>query len=255
MGQSKCDCRDCNCNRENNKQKHRQEQRMLQAATHNRWMSAVLILTAMQGIFCLQCEVGINNETSAMECEGSWEKMQEMMKEKLGGKWEEMKNNLTGDMTDLIEQFKKQFEELKNSLENALTPKTGEERRKRQAEEVDEMSPFHQVWKAEQLRMNTELLSESRMKRAEEGAAEPEPESEPEGEEYYCIKSTMGENTVKSCLPKSIADPLKMACGLIPTEGTVCVCNGEDLCNSGPRMAGSWEILGMLLVAGFCFRM
>ena len=26
-----------------------------------------------------------------MECEGSWEKMQEMMKEKLGGKWEEMK--------------------------------------------------------------------------------------------------------------------------------------------------------------------
>ena len=39
-------------------------------------------------------------------------------------------------MTDLIEQFKKQFEELKNSLENALTPKTGEERRKRQAEEV-----------------------------------------------------------------------------------------------------------------------
>ena len=26
-----------------------------------------------------------------MECEGSWDKMQEMMKEKMGGKWEEMK--------------------------------------------------------------------------------------------------------------------------------------------------------------------
>ena len=37
------------------------------------------------GIFCLQCEVGINNETSAMKCEGSWDKMQEMMKEKMGG--------------------------------------------------------------------------------------------------------------------------------------------------------------------------
>ena len=83
-------------------------------------------------------------------------------------------------MTGLIEQFKKQFDELKNTLENALTPKTGEERRKRDAEEL------------------------FRVKRADEAAAEPEPESEPEpeGDEYYCIKKTLGENTVKSCLPK-----------------------------------------------------
>ena len=79
-------------------------------------------------------------------------------------------------MTGLIEHFKKQFDELKNKLENALTPKTGEERRKRDAEEV------------------------LRVKRADEAAAEAEPE--PEGDEYYCIKKTLGGNTVKSCLPK-----------------------------------------------------
>ena len=147
------------------------------------------------GLFALQCEVGINNETSAMECEGSWDKMQEMMKVKMGGKWEEMKvvnynfinnykasvqTNLTGDMTGVIDLLKTQFEGLKNKLQNVLTPKTGEERRKREAEEL------------------------FRVKRAEEGAAEPEPESEPEpeGDEYYCIKKTMGGSTVKSCLPK-----------------------------------------------------
>ena len=85
-------------------------------------------------------------------------------------------------MTGVIEQLKKQFDELKNKLQNALTPKTGEERRKR---EVEQQSLF-------------------RVKRADEAAAEPEPESEPEpeGDEYYCIKKTLGGNTVKSCLPK-----------------------------------------------------
>ena len=81
-------------------------------------------------------------------------------------------------MTGVIEQLKKQFDELKNKLQNALTPKTGEERRKR---EVEQQSLF-------------------RVKRADEAAAEPEPE--PEGDEYYCIKKTLGGNTVKSCLPK-----------------------------------------------------
>ena len=138
-------------------------------------------------------------------------------------------------MTGVIGQLKKQFDELKNKLENALmTPKTGEERRKRDAEEV------------------------LRVKRADEAAAEPEPEPEPEGDEYYCIKKTLGGNTVKSCLPKvlyrknnyswhyisqSVADPLKMACGLIPSAGTVCVCNNEDLCNSGQRIRWSWFLI------------
>merc|ERR1712055_495018 len=94
--------------------------------------TAVILTTVIQGFFALQCEVGVNNETSAMECEGSWDKMQEMMKTKMGGKWEEMKTNLTGDMTGVISQLKTQFEVLKNKLQNALTQKTGEERRKRE---------------------------------------------------------------------------------------------------------------------------
>merc|ERR1711909_235287 len=120
-----------------------------------------------------------------------------------------MKNNLTGDMAGLIEQFKKQFEELTNSLENALK---GEDRRKR---EVDSLF---------------------RVKRAED---------------YYCIKKTMGDNTVKSCLPKSLADPLKMACSLIPSEGTICVCNDEDLCNSGQKVILTWQMTVMVLLAAF----
>eukprot|EP00092_Neocalanus_flemingeri_P027335 GFUD01029646.1.p2 GENE.GFUD01029646.1~~GFUD01029646.1.p2 ORF type:complete len:120 (+),score=38.09 GFUD01029646.1:107-466(+) len=107
---------------------------MAMAGSHGRLVSIVLVLTAIQGIFCLQCEVGVNNETSAMQCEGSWDKMQEMMKEKMGGKWEEMKSNLTGDMTGLMEQLKNQFDELKNKLQNALTPST-ERRRKRETED------------------------------------------------------------------------------------------------------------------------
>ena len=83
-------------------------------------------------------------------------------------------------MTGVIKQLKEQFDELKNKLQNVLTPKTGEERRKR---DVEQQSLF-------------------RVKRADEATAEPESEPEPEGDEYYCIKKTLGENTVKSCLPK-----------------------------------------------------
>ena len=80
-------------------------------------------------------------------------------------------------MTGLMDQLKKQFDAVKNKLQNALTPET-ERRRKREAED----------------------FSFRRIKRAEEAAAEPEPE--PEGDDYYCIKKTMAGNTVKSCLPK-----------------------------------------------------
>ena len=37
-----------------------------------------------------------------MECEGSWDKMQEMMKTKMGGKWEEMKVGLNIIMISLL---------------------------------------------------------------------------------------------------------------------------------------------------------
>ena len=77
-------------------------------------------------------------------------------------------------MTGLIDEFKKQFDALKDKLADAL--KGGEERKKR------------------------DVASLFRVKRAEEATAEPEPE--PEGDDYYCIKKTMGDNTVKSCLPK-----------------------------------------------------
>jgi len=195
---------------------------MLMAGAHGTAVSAVLLLTALQGIFCLQCKVGVNNETSAMECEGSWDKMQEMMKEKMGGKWEDMKSNLTGDMTSLMEQLKKQFDDLKNKLQNALTPATETERRRKR-----------------------EVQSFQRVKRSEETDAEPEPE----GDAYYCIKKTMAGNTVKSCLPKSVADPLKMACGILPTAGTVCVCNDKDLCNGGQKIGWSTGVLLLALVA------
>merc|ERR1712179_128032 len=172
--------------------------------------TAVILTSVIQGFFALQCEVGVNNETSAMECEGSWDKMQEMMKEKMGGKWEEMK-------------LKAQFEDLKNKLQNVLTPKTGEERRKREVSEL------------------------VRVKRGEEPAAEPEPE--PEGDQYYCIKKSLAGNTVKSCLPKSVADPLQMACGHVLTVGTVCVCNDSDLCNRGNIRGWSAGVLGLIILA------
>merc|ERR1712179_463950 len=181
--------------------------------------TAVILTSVIQGIFALRCEVGVNNETSAMECEGSWDKMQE----KMGGKWEEMKTNLTGDMTGVIGQLKAQFEDLKNKLQNVLTPKTGEERRKREVSEL------------------------VRVKRGEEPAAEPEPE--PEGDQYYCIKKSLAGNTVKSCLPKSVADPLQMACGHVLTVGTVCVCNDSDLCNRGNIRGWSAGVLGLIILA------
>merc|ERR1711970_822765 len=158
-----------------------------------------------------------------MECDGSWDKVQEMMKEKIGIKWEEMKTNLTGDMTGVISQLKTQFEALKNKLQNALTQKTGEERRKREVSEL------------------------VRVKRGEEGSAEPEPE----GDEYYCIKKTLAGNTVKSCLPKSVADPLKMACGVIPTAGTVCVCNDSALCNGGNSVGWGVGVVFTVMLAAF----
>ena len=52
-------------------------------------------------------------------------------------------------------------------------------------------------------RRSTELI---RAKRAGDGSdAEPEPEAEPE-DDYYCVKKSLGGNTLKSCLPKVSLD-------------------------------------------------
>ena len=115
----------------------------------------------------LKCEVGYNNETQVLECEGSWDKMKTMMAEKLGSQWESIQQNITG-MTGIIETLSNQFNDIKQSIQNVLKP-AEDSRRKREAEE--------------------------------EGEAEPEPEAEP-SDDYYCIKNSLAGNTLKSCLPK-----------------------------------------------------
>merc|ERR1712058_124037 len=189
----------------------------------------IILLGAIQGLLALKCEVGLNNETQAMECTGSWESVQNTMKTKLGAKFDQIKSNLTSDMTGIVGFLKEHWEKAKdalgeagNALQNAISPS---ERRRRAVEAEDE----------------NELI---RVRRADNTGAEPEPE----GEEYYCIKKSMAGNTVKSCLPKSIADPLKMACGTLASAGTVCVCNDEDMCNTAPICSPPMSLLWIMLL-------
>ena len=66
---------------------------------------------------------------------------------------------------------------------------------------------------------NMMAMTSSRVKRSEDGAAEPEPEGEPEPrDDYYCVKKSLGGNTLKSCLPKVILDKR-------PTTTTSVVCS------------------------------
>ena len=117
----------------------------------------------------LKCEVGYNNETQVLECEGSWDKMKVMMAEKLGSQWEGLQQNMTTGMTGIIETLSSQFNDIKQSIQNVLKP-AEDSRRKREAEEA--------------------------------GEPEPEPEAEP-SDDYYCIKNSLAGHTVKSCLPKT----------------------------------------------------
>ena len=64
----------------------------------------------------LKCEVGVNNETQILECEGSWEKVKMMLQEKMGSKWEMVQQNMTSGITNLIESMKGQVENIKESL-------------------------------------------------------------------------------------------------------------------------------------------
>ena len=116
----------------------------------------------------LKCEVGYNNETQVLECEGSWDKMKMMMADKLGSQWEGLQQNMTTGMTGIIETLSSQFNDIKQSIQNVLKP-AEDSRRKREAEET--------------------------------GEAEPEPEAEP-SDDYYCIKNSLAGSTLKSCLPK-----------------------------------------------------
>ena len=91
---------------------------------------------------------------------------------------ESIQNDLTGgDLTGVIDQFKKHFEGLKNKLGNVFTPKEEKSRKKRD-------------------------LNEMNLSRSKREESAPEPEPEPKGDHYYCIKKSHEGNTVKSCLPK-----------------------------------------------------
>ena len=105
-----------------------------------------------------------------MECEGSWEKTQSMMKEKLGDKWTELQANMTSGMTGIIESFKDSLnpDNILGAIQSAIKP-TSETRRRRDTGEETE----------------------------ETGQPEPEPV-----DDYYCIKQTLAGHTLKSCLPQ-----------------------------------------------------
>merc|ERR1711981_348535 len=189
-------------------------------------VTALILFGLVNGGFALQCMVGLNNETKPMECSGSWDQVQKDMKEKLGDQFESVKANLTSDLTGTIKLLKEKFEELKagalGALSNAQDALTNNERKRR----------------------STELI---RAKRAGDGSdAEPEPEGEPE-DDYYRVKKSLGGNTLKSCLPKAVADPLRMACSMLPGAGDVCVCQDQDLCNGGVT-PGVSSLLAMLLL-------
>ena len=120
----------------------------------------------------MQCHVGLNNETQAMECEGSWEKTQSMMKEKLGEKWTELQANMTSGMTGIIESFKDSLnpDKILGAIQSAIKPTSETRRRRDTGEETEE-------------------------------TGQPEPEPEPV-DDYYCIKQTLAGHTLKSCLPQ-----------------------------------------------------
>ena len=118
-------------------------------------------------VSCLKCEVGVNEDVQALECEGSWGHMKDAMKDKFAGHWDDVKNEMTSGMTSIIDSFKDSLSGVLESVQNVLQP-SEDGRRKRDTEEE------------------------------EEGTAEPEPDQE----DYYCIKKSLGNHTVKSCMPK-----------------------------------------------------
>jgi len=188
-------------------------------------VTALILFGLFNGGFALKCMVGLNNETKPMECSGSWEKVQADMKTELGDQFEAMKANLTTDLTGTIAMLKEKFGGAIDALKNAL-PNTDNGRKRRSAE-----------------------LIRARRSPGEGGAAEPEPEGEPEPEEdYYCVKKSMGGKSLKSCLPKAVADPLKMACSMLPGVGDVCVCQDQDLCNGSHVPTGAFSLLATLLL-------
>merc|ERR1712168_1269489 len=168
-----------------------------------------LMVFSFEEVAGLKCEVGYSNETQIMECEGSWEKVQMMMKEEMGNKWQMLQQNM--DLSGLVDDLKSKVDGLKDILNDVLKT-TGDGRRKREA--------------------------------GEESSAEPEPEPGP-SEEYFCVKKSLGGTTVKSCLAKSVAAPLTVACNVFPGSGTLCACNDQDVSNSSHLISPSARVLSL----------
>ena len=79
----------------------------------------------------LKCEVGLNNETQVLECEGSWDQLQLQMQEKLGASWEQLQLNMTTGMTAVIDQLKQSLnlDQLADTVQSALSPTADTRRR------------------------------------------------------------------------------------------------------------------------------
>merc|ERR1712226_754099 len=75
---------------------------MASKSNHQFRIFMALVVFSLQDVSGLKCEVGLNNETQVLECEGSWDKMKMMMADKLGSQWETVQQNITG-MTGIIE--------------------------------------------------------------------------------------------------------------------------------------------------------
>merc|ERR1711936_1016771 len=88
-------------------------------------ISVVLLVVSLKDAAGLKCEVGVNNETQILECEGSWEKVKMMMQEKMGSKWEMVQQNMTSGITNLIESMKGQSVAEPLSMACGALPGTG----------------------------------------------------------------------------------------------------------------------------------
>ena len=143
---------------------------------------------------------------------------------------------MTTDLTGTIAMLKQKFDELKSGAADALSSLTKNSERKRSFSRfqnvfavqclaickmteilldyflpaADQSNPAHAMSRrslADLESSNMMAMASSRVKRSEDGEAEPEPEGEPEpSDDYYCVKKSLGGNTLKSCLPKVILD-------------------------------------------------
>jgi len=176
----------------------------------------VVVMAALVSVgWCIKCQVGVNDKAAEVDCSGSANQMLEKMKTALGGSWSSVQESVTTGANGTLDAVKSKFGDLLNgalsgagNIKEGLSGLTGG-RRKRNT--------------------NTEDEEGIRRKRAEDSAAEPEPEpANTSG--YVCMKQVKKDGTImRSCLTKSLAS---MACKHVGEQGDVCFCEDKDNCNS-----------------------